>query len=145
MKAAVTRPSGVTVFQTTAVFSMLFALIGFSYNVWRMEVTETNATLREASFEMLLQLSELELNVYAAYYDQDAIEGNPRRGWVKVGLIEDLSMLMPAEIRLAAKELKQSWSEHWSRLPTEETSAISVVTAIDATRAQVRQALAALD
>ncbi|NMH65626.1 hypothetical protein [Shewanella salipaludis] len=145
MKAAVARPSGVTIFQTTAVFSMLFALIGFSYNVWRMEVTETNATLREASFEMLLQLSELELNVYAAYYDQDAIEGNPRRGWVKVGLIEDLSMIMPAEIRVAAKELKRSWSEHWPRLPTEETSAISVVTAIDATRAQVRQALAALD
>ncbi|WP_299803174.1 hypothetical protein [uncultured Shewanella sp.] len=145
MKIELSGQQTVSVFQLTAVFSMLFALVGFSYNVWRMEITEYNSNMRSASFELLLQLSELESIVYAAHYDQDLVLGSPRKGWVKVNLIADLSMITEPEISVAAKELKLSWQANWQQLPDDEASAQAVVTKIDETRAQVRQLLKQLD
>ena len=133
------------VYQATALFSVLFALMGFSYNVWRMEVTEHNSSVREASFELLLQLAELEQLVYAAYYDQDPERGNPRVGWVTVGLVADLSIACSAEVRESALALKTVWGERWETLPTERASADAVVAAIDETRARVQQVLLQLD
>ena len=133
------------VYQATALFSVLFALMGFSYNVWRMEVTEHNSNVRDAAFELLLQLAELEQLVYAAHYDQNEERGNPRDGWVKVGLINDLSNSCGDNVVAASADLKQAWSEHWADLPSERASADAVVQAIDETRAQVQSELRALD
>ncbi|GIU23422.1 hypothetical protein [Shewanella sp. MBTL60-007] len=145
MKIDISGKQTISVFQLTAVFSMLFALVGFSYNVWRMEITEYNSNMRSASFELLLQLSELESIVYAAHYDNDLILGNPRKGWVKVNLIADLSMITEPELSVAAEELKLSWQSNWELLPNDEASAQAVVSEIDDTRAQVRQLLKQLD
>nr|WP_150102164.1 hypothetical protein [Shewanella halifaxensis] len=145
MKIDISGKQTISVFQLTAVFSMLFALVGFSYNVWRMEITEYNSNVRSASFELLLQLSELESIVYAAHYDKDLILGNPRKGWVKVNLIADLSMITEPELSIAAEELKQSWQSNWELLANDEASAQAVVSKIDDTRARVRQLLKRLD
>ncbi|ABV88132.1 hypothetical protein [Shewanella pealeana] len=145
MKIELSGEHTISVFQLTAVFSMLFALVGFSYNVWRMQITEYNSNVRSASFELLLQLSELESIVYAAHYDQDVILGNPRKGWVKVNLIADLSMITEPEIGFAAEELKLSWQSNWQQLADDEASAQAVVIKIDETRAQVRILLKQLD
>lgn len=145
MKIELSGQQTISIFQLTAVFSMLFALVGFSYNVWRMEITEYNSNVRSASFELLLQLSELESIVYAAHYDQDVILGNPRKGWVKVNLIADLSMITEPELSVAAEELKLSWQSNWQQLADDEASAQAVVIKIDETRAQVRQLLKQLD
>lgn len=133
------------VYQATALFSVLFALLGFSYNVWRMEVTEHNSNMRDASFELLLQLAELEQLVYAAHYDQDPGRGNPRVGWVKVGLVADLSIACGVGVRQSALALKDVWGDHWASLPGERVSADAVVAAIDETRGQVQQVLLQLD
>ena len=133
------------VYQATAIFSVLFALLGFSYNVWRMEVTERNSNVRSASFELLLQLAELEQLVYAAHYDQDSVDGNPRVGWVKVGLIVDLSVNGDAGLQLAAQQLRDSWAQHWEQLPVQRDAADAVVVAIDTTRAAVQALLFSLD
>ncbi len=133
------------IYQATALFSVLFALMGFSYNVWRMEVTEHNSNVRSAAFELLLQLSELEQLVFAAHYDQDPEAGNPRVGWVKVGLINDLGSSCGPEVAAAAVELKSTWSSHWEPLPRERESATAIVAAIDAVRAEVKTVLTALD
>ncbi|QDF67735.1 hypothetical protein FJQ87_14585 [Shewanella sp. SNU WT4] len=125
-------------FQLTAIFSLMFALLGFSYNVWRMEVTEHNANIRDASFEMLKQLSELELIVYAAYYDQDRILGNPRQGWVKVGLINDLAMIASPPVRSASQALREQWQQAWQGINKEEASVTAIVAAIEENRQQVR-------
>lgn len=106
MKISISGTETINVFQLTAVFSMLFALVGFSYNVWRMEITEYNNNVRSASFELLLQLSELESIIYAAHYDQDVIQGSPRKGWIKVNLIADLSVVTEPDIQTAAEALK---------------------------------------
>lgn len=142
-------PSGLLrrmkIYQATAIFSVLFALVGFSYNVWRMEASEHNDTVRNASFEILLQLAELEQLVYAAYYDQDASAGSPRVGWVKVGLIADLGYNSAAPVQHSAGQLKEIWSTHWQTLPAERASADAIVVAIDSTRLAVQHALRQLD
>jgi len=131
-------------YQLTVIFSIIFALIGFSYNVWRMELTERNSNLRSASFEMLLELSELEQLVYAAHYDGDLSKGNPRMGWVKVGLIQDLSTLTQAPVEAAAEQLKAIWSAEWSTMVESQSSTNNIVAQIDAVRASVKETLQSL-
>ncbi|MCL1051059.1 hypothetical protein L2755_15685 [Shewanella abyssi] len=145
MKISISGKETISIFQLTAVFSMLFALVGFSYNVWRMEITEYNNNVRSASFELLLQLSELESIVYAAHYDQDIIQGSPRKGWVKVNLIADLSVVTEPEIQVAAESLKANWQLNWETVASNENSAMQVVAKIDDTRLKVRQLLSTLE
>lgn len=139
------KNSSISIFQLTALFSMLFALIGFSYNVWRMEISEYNANVRDASFEMLLQLSELELIIYAGHYDKDKITGNPRKAWVKVGLINDLSQITNPRMQKATQLLRQSWQENWQSFSTDNASTTKIIAAIDNTREEVRFLLAELE
>ncbi|WP_281213600.1 hypothetical protein [Shewanella insulae] len=133
------------IFQLTAIFSMIFALVGFSYNVWRMEISEYNNTMRTASFELLLQLSELEAIVFAAHYDKDPVAGNPRKGWIKVNLINDLSMITEEKVIASAADLKTVWQHHWPQMTDQRESATRIVEQIDHTRASVRHLLASLE
>lgn len=126
----------------TAVISLVFAVVGFSYNAWRMEITEDNSNTRTAAFEVLVELAALEQLVYAAHYDQDLVAGNPRSGWVKVGFIVDLSALLPVSVQQDAQPLKTVWSENWAAMIDKEVSAQNIVAAIDRLRARVKQVLA---
>lgn len=62
---------------------LVFAVIGFSYNAWRLESSEKNNNVRLAAFTVITELAQLEQLVYAAHYDQDPVNGSPRKGWVK--------------------------------------------------------------
>ena len=104
-------PSRLHTYQLTAIFSLVFAIAGFSYNAWRMAESEHNNTIRTASFETLIQLSELEQLIYAAYYDKDINRGNPRQGWLAVGLISDLSYLSGTAEQQAATALTNTWEK----------------------------------
>lgn len=132
-------------YQLTVIFSVLFALLGFTYNVWRMEVTEENSNIRTASFEVLLTLSSLEQLVYSAHYDGDEQEGNPRKGWVKVGLIEDLSMLTTDSVHDQASALKTVWTDNWATMMDDRYSADQIVGAIDSTRTELKRVLKSLE
>ncbi|MFT4517877.1 MAG: hypothetical protein ACI9JM_000254 [Halioglobus sp.] len=133
------------VYQATALFSVLFALVGFSYNVWRMQASEQNSSVRDASFEMLLQLAELEQLVYAAHYDGDTSAGNPRMGWVKVGLVVDLAVTSSKDVQQSVAQLHSAWEANWQEMPTERVAADKVVEAIDGARLAVREGLISLD
>ena len=137
-------PTRFRMYQATAIFSMLFALLGFSYNVWRMEVTEHNSNVRTACFEILLELSELEQMIYILHYDRDIHNGSPRKGWVKVGLVEDLSMLTSDNISNEAIKLKQVWSSGWQRIETEQAAVDTIVQQIDQIRLQIKATLKTL-
>lgn len=128
----------------TAVLSLLFAVIGFSYNAWRMEVSESNSNVRTASFEVLKELAALERVVFASRYDQDAVRGNPREGWIKVGLISDLSVLIGEGVEVKANALKGTWTSNWEQLPTSEPSAIKIGAQIDDVRKEIKFVLAGL-
>jgi hypothetical protein len=86
-------------------FSLLFAQVGFSYNVWRMARTERNSDFRTASLEIRLELATPEQLVYTAAYDGILVEGSPRMGWVKAGLIDDLGALTSPAIADSARGL----------------------------------------
>lgn len=131
--------------QYATIFSVLFALVGFSYNVWRMEVSERNSNTRTASFEMLTELAALEQLVYTAAYDGDLAEGSPRKGWVRVGLIEDLSILTAAPVVDAAVALKDTWAANWSTMVESKASTERIVAAIGEVRANIKSVLRALD
>jgi hypothetical protein len=132
-------------YQLSVVFSVLFALIGFSYNVWRMEVSEENNTIRTACFEILINLSSLEQLIYTAYYDGDTKEGSPRKGWVKVGLIVDLSALADEAVERESLALREVWSANWSTMATSENSVDNIVNAIDSVRAGIKRLLNSLE
>lgn len=132
-------------YQATVIFSVLFSLIGFSYNVWRMEASEQNNNIRTASFEMLINLSDLEQLIYSAHYDQDLEAGNPRKGWVTVGLIVDLSALTNAKVGQESEKLRSVWSDNWAAMAEDKSSVDSMVVAIDAVRLEIKNLLNSLD
>ncbi len=127
------------------IFSILLSLVGFSYNVWRLEVTENNNTIRTASFEILLELSALEQLVYYSHYDQNTVEGSPRKGWVKVGLIHDLSPLAGEKVMVKSKKLMEVWSGNWSIINESQSATDQVVSAIEATRDEINITLTTLE
>lgn len=128
-------------YQWTAIISLVFALTGFSYNAWRLEASEANATIRTASFQMLLELGQLEQLVYAAHYDQNPELGNLRTGWVKVGLVRDLSMLSTEPVQKASAQLASSWQQHSDNLPSSRAATDQIIIASDAVRAAIKQSL----
>jgi hypothetical protein len=127
------------------IVSIVFALAGFSYNLWRLEVSEANNTVRTAAFEVLKELAALEQLVYAAHYDKNTEQGNPRIGWVKVGLIVDLSQLIDEPVNQQALLLKTVWQSHWAHIIQNRDSADTVVRAIEAVRHTLSQTLKALN
>jgi len=137
--------SKLKLYYATSIISLLFAIVGFSYNAWRLEISEDNSNIRTASFEVLKQLAELERIVFAAHYDQDPQEGNPRKAWVKVGLIADLSSLISPEVELKANTLKTLWSESWRNVAKSQPITENVVAKIDDVRIEIKKVLSSLE
>ena len=140
-----TSPHIIRIYYATALLSLVLAVVGFSYNAWRLERSEDNSNLRSAAFQLLSELSEFEQIIYASHYDQNQVEGSPRRGWVKASLIDDLGMLMGEDVALSSAELKAQWSADWPQVPTDRTSVESLVERLDAVRAAVKARLADLE
>jgi hypothetical protein len=132
-------------FQATALFSLIFALAGFSYNVWRLEVSEYNSNTRTASFEILKQLAELEQIIYLAHYDKNSNDGNPRRGWTKVILIEDLSRISNPAVALESENLKSVWQQNWQQMDKDPQAVSQIVEAIEALRLELKTLLLSLN
>ncbi|WP_249314001.1 hypothetical protein [Pseudoalteromonas sp. S2755] len=132
-------------YQLSLIVSMAFALVGFSYNIWRLEETERNNNIRTACFEMLKELAELEQLIYLSHYDKDIINGNPRKGWIKVGLLNDFSYLTNDAIKLEASTLSKTWSENWQSIQTEPQSVTLLVQNIDEVRGEIKILLSDLD
>lgn len=128
-------------FYITSILSMLFAVLGFSYNAWRMELTEDNSNIRTASFEVLTQLSEMEQVIYAAHYDKNMLDGSPRKAWVKVGLIVDLSALISPQVENDANELKVLWGKSWQLVKDDEMVTQKLIGKIDEVRSSIKSAL----
>jgi len=131
--------------QVTLIFSMLFILLGFSYNVWQLEVSEQNNTIRIASVEMLVELSSLQQLIYIAHYDKDLEQGNPRKGWVKVGLITDLSVLTDPTIEKKAENLTKVWSSNGEEIGREQEAVEQLVKSINSVRSEIKRVLKSLE
>ena len=128
----------------TAIFSIVFAVVGFSYNAWRLEVSEDNSNIRTASFEVLKELAELEQIIFTRHYDKDINKGNPRIGWVKIGLILDLSVLISPKVNSKAESLKQNWTNGWSLIPSDREIVDKLSNSIDQIRYEIKIVLGQL-
>ncbi|MCG7561298.1 MULTISPECIES: hypothetical protein [Pseudoalteromonas] len=135
----------VRLYQMSLIASMLFAFVGFTYNAWRLEVSEQNNNIRTACFEMLRELAQLEQLIYIAHYDQDKTQGSPRKGWVSVGLINDFSYLTNGELQQSASTLKATWSDNWQNIYASTQAVDLVVKDIDTVRGDIKQLLNELD
>ncbi|KZN34322.1 hypothetical protein [Pseudoalteromonas luteoviolacea] len=131
-------------YQISVIFSMVFALIGFSYNTWRLEVTEHNSNIRLACFEILKELAALEQLVYIAHYDGDMVTASPRKGWIKVGLIQDFSYLTNEEVKNKAATLHTTWSNNWESIATSNQSVELIVRDIDNVKTNIKALLITL-
>jgi len=133
------------IYYLTAIFSLIFAVVGFSYNAWRLEVSEDNSNIRTAAFEVLTELSVLQQLIYSAHFDHDKSAGNPRVGWVKVGLIVDLSALISKPVETKAIDLKNVWSKSWDTFANNRNSTDQLILKIDAVRNAIKSTLKNLD
>jgi len=128
-----------------ALLSVAVALAAFSHTAWRMKQSETNLTTRQAGFQLLIALSQMQELVYRAHYDHDATQGNPRTGWVYVMTINDFSAAMPAPVQARAADLLTAWRNHWEGLmASPDTDADAISDALEACRGAVVTELRAL-
>ena len=127
-----------------AILSLVIALTSFSHTLWRAERSEANRTTRQAAFQMLVALGQMQEVVYRAHYDHDTVHGNPRTGWVYVRTINDFSATMPAPVPARAQALLASWRDHWEGLGAHESDATAIDEALDGVRAAVVDTLRAL-
>ncbi len=130
---------------TVALISLVVALASFSYSTWRNERSEHNRTIRQASFQLLTALGEMQQVVYHAHYDRDTTRGNPRTGWVYVAAINDFSATMPEPVPMRAHELLDAWRDHWEKLGTDEADADAISEAVERCRAAVVERLKTLN
>jgi hypothetical protein len=127
-----------------AIISLVLAILSLSYNTWRNELTEHNRNVRQAGFEMLVTLGEVHEIVFFLHYDKDEVRGNPRLGWAKVLLVDDLATIMPPTVETAANSLSATWGAEWAVLGKDELAAQRVSRAVDDVREATIAALALL-
>ena len=128
-----------------AVISLVVAVTALMYTTWRNEATEANRNIREAGFEMIVHIGELQRISYLAHYDRDTVGGNPRKGWTEVLVLKDLAMLMPGDVESSAGRLADAWEANWSGLGTERSSVEAIDDAIDDLRMSILEELERLD
>ena len=120
-----------------AILSLGIALTSFSYTAWRTERSEANRTNRQASFQLLTSLGQMQEVVYRAHYDHDSQHGNPRSGWVYVQTINDFSATLPDPVRSSAATLLATWRDHWEGLGERDADAEAIDDALMACRSAV--------
>lgn len=131
---------------SVAVVSLLVALSALGYNTWRNEQTEYNRNVRQAGFEMLLHIGELQRITYLAHFDKDQQAGNPRKGWAEVLVLRDLAKLMPESQSIRSEELHDAWTDNWGGLGADDDYAVAAIdNAINDLRKDVVRALESLD
>lgn len=131
----------IVTYQIIVMMSFIFGVLGFIYNNWRYEHNEYNNNVRTASFQVLQELASLEQNIYANHYDKDLNKGSPRDGWVKIGLINDLTLFISPESEVASKNLKDTWHLHWKKIHSDRNVTDMLVRKIERVRNTTRDVL----
>ena len=124
-----------------ALISLTIAIIALLYTAWREETTEKNRTLRQAGFEVLKNLGELQIIINYAYYQHDTNFGNPYLGWGHIALISDLAVLLPNPIPQTANKLVSEWRENWQNIKDNEEAVDQLSAEIDNARSEVLEAI----
>jgi hypothetical protein len=120
-----------------AIISLVAALSGLFYNSWRDHRNEINENRRNAAFEVLKNLGELQTVVNYAHYKTNSERGDPIEGWKYVLLVRDLSRLLPPTNLQQGDKLYITWQQHWENLQTNSASEQQISTHIASAREDV--------
>jgi len=114
-----------------ALISLILAIASLGYNTWRNETTEVQRNWRDASFQILVEIGELNQIILMRRYfspaepDQssssqtDATIPQPEswvRGWGNVTMVRDISSVLPPPLPAQGQDLFDQWQEHASAL-----------------------------
>jgi hypothetical protein len=127
-----------------ALTSLAIALAALGYNTWRNERTERNRNIRVAGIEVLQEIGSLQQIIFYAHYAAGDQRGDPRMGWADVLTINDLAILMPAEVLREGTELKAAWEQDAEGLVDDEAAFQRIDAAIEELRQATLAALRAL-
>lgn len=123
---------------TVAIISLIVALSSLGYNTYRNELTEANRTVRQAGFEMIAELSELQQVMLFGRFEKGDVRGNTMVGWSHVLALRDLSLAMPANIQEHANHLYKAWQVNYGEISAADDSAYKVLdNDIDQTKADI--------
>lgn len=115
---------------TVALISLTVAITSLGYNTWRNEHSEFNRNQRQASFEVLLKIGELEELVFHSVYDPGfANAGNARTGWALVLTIRDLSHVIDGTVKNNGDTLHSTWQDHWRGIEKQDGNSEKAVRA----------------
>ena len=96
-----------------ALISLVIAITSLGYNTWRNEHSEENRNQRDASFQVLLKLGELDELINYVHYDCNlTFRGNTKSGWAIVQAIEDLMLVLVEMSPERARLLKATWTKN---------------------------------
>lgn len=102
-------------------FIMTIAIFSFAYSVYRADVNQRNNICREAGFQILKELNQLQIVIDKERYgsvDEDRFIN----GWANVMMIEDLSIYFPTSIKEETVALKLLWSKSFENLKDEQVN-----------------------
>jgi len=93
-----------------ALISLIVALTSLGYSTWRNETTEAHRNVRQASFQMLDQIGQLQQIVDTRYYAGDRSGMTRIAAWGKAALIRDMGPLVSPASAQRAQEVFDTWS-----------------------------------
>lgn len=130
-----------------ALISLVIAITSLLYNTWRNEATEHNRNQRQASFQTLLVVGELQELVYIYYHDpQTADPSDLRRAWAKVLTIRNLAEVLDDPLPGSAVQLHGVWDDNWAGLRDRDLQSRNRINeAIEAFRMNTLESLKELD
>jgi len=119
-----------------ALISLMLAITSLGYNTWRNEKTELQRNWRQAAFQILIEVGELNQIILMRRYFPEATESEENQsgevrgphswvaGWGKATMIRDLTTVMPEPMPEAGQQLFETWQEHADDLdnPDDETA-----------------------
>lgn len=110
-----------------ALISLVLAITSLGYNTWRNETTEVQRNWRDASFQILTEIGELNQIILMRRYFSPAEQtesassqdGNriPQpeswvRGWGNVTMVRDISTVLPEPLPAQGQQLFDQWQHH---------------------------------
>ena len=127
-----------------AIVSLVVALSALGYNTWRNERTERNRNVREAGIELLSELGSLQQVIFYARFVEGDERGELRMGWADVQTINDLAVLMPADVVREAANLRGAWEANTESLADDDDAFRHIDGAIESLRQATLAELRAL-
>lgn len=128
-----------------ALISLVTALSGITYNTWRDSQNEINDNMRNAAFEVLSDLGELQTIVNYAHFEVNNERGNPIDGWKHVIMIRDLSRLLKPAAKQAGEALYEKWQNNWQNLNQDNETELLISNQITHTRQAVLNTIDSLE